>query len=268
MAGDFMQQYLSLEKKVLTIATWNVNSVRVRLPQVLDFLEKHQPDCLALQETKVVDADFPKEMITKAGYHVIYTGQKTYNGVAILSKAPLEDCLTELPNVDPLERRFIAATLGTLRFINVYVPNGASVDSPKYSYKLDWFAKLRDYLQLQIQEYKQIVMMGDFNVAPTDADIAEPERWRGQVLASQPERDAFQALAQTGVVDLLEQRRDYTWWDYRAGAFPKNKGLRIDHILATPSLAGRLVEGGVDKERRGHTCPSDHAPLWARLNLN
>ncbi len=257
---------------MIKLATWNVNSLRVRLQHVLDWLSTHQPDCLVLQETKTIDADFPAAALQDAGYHVTYTGQKTYNGVAILSKQMPSDIVIDLPDVEPSQRRFIAASIGTLRIINVYVPNGASLDSPKFPYKLDWLAKLAAYLQQQTQQYTHVAVMGDFNIAPSDTDVAQPERWQGSVLVSEPERDVFNALLTVGFADLLQQQGNatgtYSWWDYRAGAFHKNLGLRIDHILVTPALATCAKQCGVDKHPRTLKRPSDHAPVWADFALD
>ena len=254
------------------IATWNVNSLRVRLPHVLNWLAAHQPDCLVLQETKVIDADFPKADIEAAGYHVAYTGQKTYNGVAILSKTPMTNIVLDLPAVDADHKRFIAATVAGVRIVNVYVPNGASLDSPKYPYKLDWLEKLAHYLQTQVKDYAHLALMGDFNIAPSDADIAEPDKWQGQVLASAPERAAFDALLATGLADTLKTHIDttgiYSWWDYRNGAYWKNIGLRIDHILTSPALLQNVQDCAVDKRERQRKRPSDHAPVWAEFEYN
>ena len=254
------------------IATWNVNSLRVRLNYVLNWLAVHQPDCLVLQETKVVDGDFPVEAIEQAGYQVTYTGQKTYNGVAILSRTPMMAVVFDLPGVVPSEKRFMAASVNGVRIVNVYVPNGASLDSPKYPYKLDWLAKLATYLQSEVNKSQPIALMGDFNIAPTDADIAEPEKWQDQVLASEPERTAFDALLATDLIDVVKAHGDiagqYSWWDYRFGAFRRNVGLRIDHILTTPDLSKCLHACGIDQQERGRERPSDHAPVWAEFDYN
>lgn len=252
----------------MKLATWNVNSLRVRLEHVLDWLANHQPDCLVLQETKTTDPDFPVDALQQAGYQVAYTGQKTYNGVAILSKHPLTNIVMDLPDVsDPSQRRFIAANIGSLHIVNVYVPNGASLDSPKFPYKLDWLDKLAHYLKQQTTQHQHVIVMGDFNIAPHDTDVANPEHWHDCILVSEPERTAFQTLLATGFVDILAQQNNaqgnFSWWDYRAGAFHKNLGMRIDHILTTPALADTVKQCDVDKAPRKLKRPSDHAPVWA-----
>ena len=252
----------------MKMATWNVNSLRVRLEHVIDWLSTHQPDCLVLQETKTTDDDFPIEPLLETGYHVIYTGQKTYNGVAIISKEKPSDVVYALPGVDSDEKRFLAANIGNKHIIDVYVPNGAALDSPKYPYKLDWLAKLRDYLEDAVQAHQHVIIAGDFNIAPSDQDVYAPDRWQGSVLVSDKERQAFSALLKTGLFDMgcvdettpLDQR--YTWWDYRNGAYWKNQGLRIDHILATKALSKTAKTVSVDRRCRQLKRPSDHAPVW------
>lgn len=258
---------------MLKVASWNVNSLKVRLPQVVDWLASAQPDLLGLQETKTRDENFPLAAIESAGYQAIFTGQKTYNGVAILShkQQPPVDIDTQLPGLDDPQRRLLAATYGTLRVINLYVPNGSAVGSEKFNYKLEWLDRLRLYLKEQLRQYDKLLVLGDFNIAPQDQDVYDPAAWVGSVLVSPAERQAFQALLDTGLVDtfrLFQQpNKTYSWWDYRAAAFPRNRGLRIDHVLANQSLAELCLESFVDKAPRKLERPSDHAPVFARFSL-
>lgn len=255
----------------MKIATWNVNSLRVRLPHVLQWMETTQPDVLALQETKLQDANFPEATFTAAGYHVIYAGQKTYNGMAIISRIPLTDIVTDfLGDADDPQRRLLAATAGSLRIINVYVPNGASLDSDKYPYKLQWLEKLTQFITNEHQRYPHMVILGDFNIAPEDRDVHDPVLWEGHVLTSVPEREAFQKILTTGMSDafrLLNQETEYSWWDYRNGAFRRNLGLRIDHILISQALTARCVACYIDKIPRKWSQPSDHAPVMVELDI-
>lgn len=253
----------------LTIATWNVNSLRVRLPQVLEWLASHPVDVLALQETKLPDDQFPLQALQEAGYQAVYHGQKTYNGVALLTPAPAADPLIGLPGLDDAQSRFVAATVGGVRVVCVYVPNGQAVDSDKYRYKLDWLAALHGYLQEELQRYPRLAVMGDFNIAPADADVHDPQAWQGKVLCSDAERAALQSLLDTGLKDsfrLFEQpEAQFSWWDYRAGAFRRNAGLRIDHILSSCTLSGECRECRIDAEPRRWQRPSDHAPVIAQF---
>lgn len=253
----------------MKIASWNVNSLRVRLPHVLDWLESEKPDLLGLQETKTIDDNFPVEEIQNAGYQVIYSGQKTYNGVAVLCKQGMEpaDIITDIPGLDDPQRRVMGATYGNLRFINLYVPNGSEVDSEKYQYKLDWLKKLHDYIEQQVGQYKNLVMVGDFNIAPEDKDVHDPEEWEGSILVSKPERSAYQSLLNLGIKDTFrlfeKEEKLYSWWDYRAAAFRRNRGARIDLILASETMADRCTDSAIDKEPRKLERPSDHAPVMA-----
>lgn len=255
--------------KPIKVVTWNVNSLRVRLPQVLDWAEQHAPDLLCLQETKLPDGDFPRSEIEAAGYHVLYAGQKTYNGVAIMSRAQGGDMVTDLPGLDDTQRRVLGASFGDLRVLNVYVPNGQSVGSDKYAYKLDWLKKLRSYVGRQLKVYKKFILLGDFNIAPADEDVHDPDLWRNSVLFSEPERAAFMSLVKLGLHDsfrLFEQAPDtFSWWDYRAAAFRRNRGLRIDHVLCSGVLAERCRACFIDKVPRGWERPSDHAPVVAEF---
>ncbi|TAN48554.1 MAG: exodeoxyribonuclease III [Methylococcaceae bacterium] len=254
----------------MRIASWNVNSLRVRLPQVLDWLARNQPDLLALQETKLVDADFPAAELAAAGYHCLYSGQKTYNGVAILSKLPGTGVLTDLPDLDDPQRRILAAGFGDIRLVNIYVPNGSETGSGKYAYKLDWLSKVTAFLKAEIARYPQLAVLGDFNIAPDDRDVYDPAAWHENILCSTPERQAFQGLLAVGLQDsfrLFEQPAAcFSWWDYRAAGFRRNLGLRIDHVLLSEPLALRCTAAGIDKTPRAWERPSDHAPVVAELS--
>ena len=253
----------------MKVATWNVNSLKVRLPQVLAWLQTHQPDALCLQETKLEDAKFPEQELRGAGYHAVYCGQKTYNGVAILSKLPAADAQSAIPDFDDPQKRVLAATLAGVRVVCLYVPNGQSVDSDKYRYKLDWLARTRDWLTRERAAHARLVVVGDFNIAPEERDVHDPKAWEGQVLFSAPERQAFQDLLAIGFKDsfrLFEQPpAAYTWWDYRVNAFKRKMGLRIDHILISDDLAPACRACTIDIEPRRNERPSDHAPVIADL---
>ena len=249
----------------MKIATWNVNSLRVRLPHVLDWLKTAQPDILCLQETKMTDDAFPEQEIVEAGYQVIYSGQKTYNGVAVISRESVRDVVTDLPGLDDPQRRFLACTIGELRVIDVYVPNGSEVGSDKYAYKLDWLDKLTRYIAAQLEHHSQLILLGDFNIAPADIDVHDPEEWQGSILCSEQERAALQALLKLGLNDSFrkfdQKEKTYSWWDYRAAAFRRNRGLRIDLILTSDAVHQFATASTVDKEPRKLERPSDHAPV-------
>ena len=251
----------------LQLASWNVNSLKVRLPHVEQWLQSAAPDVLGLQETKLPDDRFPVEAIRELGYHVAYAGQPTYNGVAVLSRQPATDVVTDIPGMQDPQRRVLAATIGDLRFINLYVPNGSEVGSDKYAYKLEWLAHLRDWLADELTRHPRLAVAGDFNIAPGPEDVHDPAEWEGKVLCSQPEREALQSLLALGLVDAFGQvdppENRFTWWDYRAAAFRRNRGLRIDHILVSPALAKRGREFRIDIEPRKRERPSDHAPVMA-----
>ena len=250
------------------IATWNVNSIKVRLEQVLEWLSANQVDVLALQETKSTDDNFPVDAFTEAGYQVVFSGQKTYNGVAIISKSPAEGVVTDIPGLDDPQRRILAATIDGVRVIDLYVPNGQSVDSDKYQYKLGWLAKVRDYIEQQLTEHAQLVVLGDFNIAPADIDVHDPEEWQGHVLVSDAERQAFQDMLSCGLEDSFRRYHDeqaFSWWDYRAAAFRRNRGLRIDHILASSALAEGSLDCYIDKQPRTWERPSDHTVVVAEF---
>lgn len=255
----------------MKLATWNVNSVRARHERLLAFLERHRPDVLCLQETKVLDSAFPTDALEDAGYAAQTVGQKTYNGVAILSRKPAADVVRDFGDGtrDP-EARLLAATIEGVRVVSVYVPNGKSVGSDKYTYKLEWMARLRRFLDRDSTPERPLAVLGDFNVAPADIDVHDPEAWRGQVLCSDLEREAFSELISWGLTDsfraLYPDEPKFTWWDYRQLAFPKNRGLRIDHILLTRPLVERLSDVVVDRNERKGKGPSDHVPVLALLD--
>jgi exodeoxyribonuclease-3 len=252
----------------MLLATWNVNSIRVRLPRLLAWLERRSPDVACLQETKVVDPDFPLNEIEALGYRVLCHGQKTYNGVAILSRTEPTDVQRGLPDDAPeAERRLLAATIGGVRVVNVYVPNGTSLDDPRYQGKLEWYRRLRRYVETTSSPDRELVVCGDFNVAPEDRDVWDVEQWKGQLLFTQPEKDALQHLVAWGLEDTLRRLHPeetvFTWWDYRNAGFFRGWGLRIDHVLATPPLAARCTSVEVDRAERKGERPSDHAPVLA-----
>ncbi len=257
--------------ETIRIASWNVNSLNVRLPHVLQWLEDSPVDVLGLQETKLRDDKFPADDIVQAGYQVAFSGQPTYNGVALLSKTPAEDIITDPPNVTDEHRRIIAGTVNGIRVINLYVVNGKAVGDEKYDYKLDWLKRVNDWIETEVQKHEHIVVMGDFNIAPEDADIHAPDEWRDKILCSVPERDALQRLLDMGFSDTFrqfEQEPDtFSWWDYRQAAFRRNMGLRIDLVLASKALSERCVSSIVDKEPRKWERPSDHAPVIASFKL-
>lgn len=253
----------------MKIASWNVNSLRVRLPQVLDWLASNPVDILCLQETKLVDEEFPVAAIEEAGYQVVYAGQKTYNGVATLSKQAAAEVVTELPEMDDPQRRVLGTTIGALRVLNVYIPNGQSVGSEKYLYKLGWLHRLQDYVEQQLRLYPQFLLLGDFNIAPEDVDVHDPELWAGRVLCSDPERQAYHGLIKLGLHDSFRKfpqpEKTFSWWDYRAAAFRRNLGLRIDHILCSTALYECCVTSTIDQGPRKWERPSDHAPAVAEF---
>ena len=254
----------------MRIATWNVNSVRTRLARLVSWLERRQPDVVCLQETKVVDEGFPLAEVEAAGYHCLLNGQKTYNGVAILSRTEPAEPVRLLPGDGPeAERRLLVATIDGIRIVNVYAPNGGDVGLPKYEYKLDWYRRLRQFLDTSFNAGENVLICGDFNVAPEDRDVWDPKKWRGQILFSEPEKEALRSLTEWGLKDALRLHKPegglYTWLDYRAGAFHRGWGLRIDHILLTEALASRCTDVEIDRDERKGEKPSDHAPVVATL---
>ncbi len=253
----------------MRLATWNVNSLKVRLPQVLDWLAANPVEVLCLQETKLQDADFPQAELQAAGYHSVFSGQKTYNGVAILSRTPVADVQFGIPGLDDEQKRVVAATVDGVRVVCVYVPNGQSVDSDKYQYKLKWLAALRAWLKDELAHHPKLALLGDYNIAPEDADVYDPRGWEGNVLVSEPEREQFRGLLGLGLRDgfrLFEQpEKSYSWWDYRMMAFRRNMGLRIDHILLSEALAAQCKTCVIDRAPRKLERPSDHTPVVAEL---
>lgn len=254
------------------IATWNVNSLRVRLEQVCQWLAAEQPDVLALQETKLTDEAFPREAIEQAGYQAAFAGQRTYNGVAVLSRRPGSPFAEEIPGFRDPQRRVLALRFGAIDVIDLYVPNGAQVGSDKYAYKLEWLRALESWIGELLRAGRRLVVLGDFNIAPEDRDVHDPAAWEGQVLVSPAERDALNRLLKTGLVDcyrLFEQPEGgYSWWDYRAGAFRRNHGLRIDLLLADRAIAAQCKACRIDVGPRRLKQPSDHAPVIGEFALD
>lgn len=257
--------------RLFRIATWNVNSLRVRLPHVLDWLTAVQPDVLALQEIKLSDPDFPIDAVNAAGYTVVFSGQRTYNGVAVLSKKEGAEIIKDIPGLDDPQRRVLGVTIDGIRILNLYVPNGERVDSEKYRYKLNWLEKLELFLKAELKKHQKIIVLGDFNIAPADIDVHDPKRWQGQVLCSEPERAALQGILTAGFTDCFRLKtpleQAFSWWDYRLNAFNRNWGLRIDLILASSALAGSCSRCYIDKTPRALERPSDHAPVVAEFEV-
>jgi exodeoxyribonuclease-3 len=255
----------------MKIATWNVNSIKVRLPQVLEFLAAQKPDLLCLQETKTEDANFPAGDINAAGYQATRSGQKTYNGVAILSTRTAAEVVTAVPGYDDPQKRVLAATADGVRVICVYIPNGESVESDKYKYKLDWLTRLSAWLKEELIRYPKLALLGDYNIAPEDRDVHDPKVWQGKVLFSDPEKAAFRDLVALGLVDsfrLFDQpEKSFSWWDYRMNGFKRNLGLRIDHILLSAELAQCCKSCFIDRAMRAKERPSDHAPVIAEIEV-
>ena len=255
----------------MKIAAWNVNSLKVRLPQLLDFLATRQPDAVCLQETKLTDDNFPAAELEAAGYRVVFAGQKTYNGVAIVSRAEPLDVQIDIPGLKDEQKRVIAATVDGVRLVCVYGPNGQSLDSDKYPYKLAWFDALAAWLKDELARHPKLAVLGDYNVAPEDRDVHDPEAWKDSVLVSEPERERFRALLALGLTDsfrLFEQpEKSFSWWDYRMMGFRRNHGLRIDHILLSEPLATACTTSTIDRDMRKLERPSDHAPVVAEISL-
>ena len=248
-----------------------MNSLRVRLPQVLDWLGSEAPDLLALQETKSPDDQFPREELAAAGYRSLFSGQKTYNGVAILSRQQATQVIADIPGLDDPQRRILGATIEGVRVLNLYVVNGQQVGSEKYDYKLHWLGRVADYIAGQLRQHERFVTLGDFNIAPEDRDVHDPEAWRERILCSTPERAALQKILDLGLSDVFRQfeqeAASFSWWDYRAAAFRRNMGLRIDLILASRVLAQACSACSIDREPRRLERPSDHAPVIAEFRL-
>lgn len=254
----------------MKLASWNVNSLKVRLPQLSAWVEDARPDILGLQETKLEDEKFPRDEIEKLGYHCAFSGQRTYNGVALLAREPPTDIVSELaPGFDP-QRRVLAATVGDTRVVNFYVVNGQAVGSEKFAYKLSWLDAAHAFLRAELARHPRVVVMGDFNIAPEDRDVHDPDAWREQVLCSTPEREALGRIRALGFHDSFREHETegghYSWWDYRQGAFRRNLGLRIDLILVSDALKRSVRGAGIDRTVRREERPSDHAPVWAELD--
>jgi exodeoxyribonuclease-3 len=258
-------------RHALKLATWNVNSLKVRLPHLQDWLAAEAPDIVCLQETKLEDDKFCNSDLERCGFQCAFSGQKTYNGVAILSRTPAADVQIGMPGYDDPQRRVLAATFDGLRVICVYVPNGESVGSEKYRYKLAWLERLTLWLESELARHPRLAVLGDFNIAPEDRDVYDPAALTGQVLFSEPERAALRRLFALGLVDsfrLFEQpERSFTWWDYRMNMFKRKLGLRIDHILLSQALAPACRSCAIDRAMRARERPSDHAPVIADLAL-
>jgi exodeoxyribonuclease III len=253
----------------MKIATWNINSIRARLDRLLAWLQKTRPDVLCLQELKVTDAEFPFAQLEAAGYRAAVFGQKTYNGVALLSRSPAENVQRGLPGLEDPQARLIAADVGGLRVASAYFPNGQEVGSEKYAYKLAWMRRLREYLDASLRPTTPLVLCGDFNVARDERDVARPAQWAESVLFHADARAALEEVLAWGLVDVVRQVHPegglYSWWDYRMLAFPRNNGLRLDYICATPPVAQRAIGAEIDREERKGEKPSDHAPVVVTL---
>jgi len=255
---------------MLKIASWNVNSLNVRLPHVLAWVEDARPDVLALQETKLPDDRFPAEALQEAGYQSVFSGQKTYNGVAVLSRQPSAEPVTDIPGLDDHQRRILAVTVGDLRIVNLYVVNGSEVGSEKFDYKLHWLDCVTRWLATELEQHEKLVVLGDFNIAPDDRDVYDPEEWREKILCSTLEREALGRILELGLQDtfrLFEQEeRVFSWWDYRMNMFRRKLGLRIDLVLASDAMARRCTASYIDIEPRRQERPSDHAPAVAEFS--
>lgn len=255
----------------MKIATWNVNSLNVRLPHVIEWLGSASPDVLVLQEIKQLTDAFPQDAIKEAGYDSVASGQKTYNGVAVISRSPALDVVTDFPGFEDPQRRILAATVDGVRVINLYIPNGQSVGSEKYEYKLSWLAALHGFLEEQLKLFDKLVVLGDFNIAPDDRDVYDPVKWGDDILCSPAEREALAKLTALGLSDVYRQfdqpEKNYSWWDYRAAGFRRNAGLRIDLILASAALASVCETSYIDREPRTWERPSDHTPVIAEFAL-
>lgn len=255
---------------MLKIASWNVNSLNVRLPHVQAWCDVASPDILAIQETKLTDDKFPAEALAEVGYQSVFSGQKTYNGVAIISRDAASDIVTDIDGLDDPQRRILAATIGDLRVINLYVVNGSEVGSEKYAYKMRWLEQVTAFIASQMQQYEKVVVLGDFNIAPEDRDVHDPELWRDKILCSAAERESLQKILDLGLADtfrMFEQPEGvWSWWDYRMAAFRRNMGLRIDLVLASAAMQKTCTAAYVDIEPRRQERPSDHAPVIAEFS--
>ena len=253
----------------MKIASWNVNSLNVRLPHLLHWLAEAKPDVVALQETKLEDHRFPEDALLEAGYRSVFAGQKTYNGVAILARQAISDVQAGIPGFDDPQKRVIAATVGDVRIVDLYVVNGEAVGSEKFDYKLRWLAAVREWLREEIALHPNLVVLGDFNIAPDDRDVWDPKRWREKILCSTPEREALQSVFALGLHDSFrlfnEEAGHHSWWDYRLSGFERGWGLRIDLVLVSEALKARCTAAGIDREPRGWERPSDHTPVFVEI---
>jgi len=251
------------------IATWNVNSMNVRQAHVIEWLQSNEPDVLVLQEIKQLTEKFPADALQEIGYHSIASGQKTYNGVAVISKTPATDPVTDFPDLEDPQRRILATTIDGVRVVNLYIPNGSEVGSDKYEYKLGWLASLRRFLESELQLHEKLVVLGDFNIAPADEDVHDPEKWGEDILCSPAERKALSELFDLGLSDVFRKfdhpEKTFSWWDYRAAGFRRNAGLRIDLILTNDVMTERCTASYIDKEPRAWERPSDHTPVIAEF---
>lgn len=255
----------------MKIATWNVNSLNVRLPHVLEWLANAEPDVLVLQEIKQVSEAFPEASFVEAGYQAVASGQKTYNGVAVISRKPSADQVTDFPGFEDPQRRILASTIDGVRVINLYVPNGHSVGSEKYEYKLGWLAALNVFLKDQLKTHDKLVVLGDFNIAPEDRDVYDAEKWGDDILCSPLEREALGELLKLGLTDVYrnfeQPEKAFSWWDYRRAGFQRNAGLRIDLILTSDTMTAACQASYIDREPRTWERPSDHTPVIAEFSL-
>jgi exodeoxyribonuclease-3 len=254
----------------MKIASWNVNSLNVRLPHLQRWLDEAKPDVVALQETKQEDHKFPEDALLELGYRSVFSGQKTYNGVAIISRLPFTgEAVTAIPGFEDPQKRVLAATVGDIRIVDLYVVNGEAVGSEKFDYKLRWLAAVREWLRAEIAAHPDLVVLGDFNIAPDDRDVWDPKRWREKILCSTPEREAYRSLLELGLHDSFRLFNDeaghHSWWDYRLSGFERGWGLRIDLVLVSEALKARCTAGGIDREPRGWERPSDHTPVFVEI---
>jgi exodeoxyribonuclease-3 len=254
----------------MKIASWNVNSLNVRLPHLQRWLDEAKPDVVALQETKQEDPKFPEAALAELGYRSVFCGQKTYNGVAVVCRLPfVGECITAIPAFEDPQKRVLAATVGDVRIVDLYVVNGEAVGSEKFDYKLRWLAAVREWLRAELAAHPNLVVLGDFNIAPDDRDVHDPKRWHEKILCSTPEREAYRALLDLGLHDSFRLFNDeaghHSWWDYRLAAFQRGWGLRIDLVLVSEALKGRCIAAGIDRDPRTWERPSDHTPVWVEL---
>lgn len=255
----------------MKILSWNVNSLRMRFDHLTEVVKTHQPEVIALQETKVMDDAFPLEHVIELGYDVVFSGQKTFNGTAVLSKLPITQVETAIPDFHDEQKRVLAATIGGVRLLNLYVPNGSEVGSEKFEYKLAWLNALQHWVAETLQQHKQVILVGDFNIAPADNDVHDPKAWHEKILCSPQERAALKALLDLGLTDafrhLHPESTQYSWWDYRAGGYPRNQGLRIDHALVNQPLLKHCVQCTIDETPRQWDKPSDHASVVLTFDI-